>query len=147
MSSENLPSSTAAAGEGQELEHDDANYQPPPEKTIDDLVKADADDPALQRYKEALLGSAVAGSGAVIAEPDDPRKVIIKQMALVVPDRDDEVLDLTGDLKEIKKKASNKKCKLICISAQLRRRRVGSSDVTKINILLSRIHTHTNYSA
>ena len=47
---------------------DDANYQPPPEKTIDDLVKADADDPALQRYKEALLGSAVAGSGAVIAE-------------------------------------------------------------------------------
>lgn len=107
MSSENpTATSSTARGDGQEVSHDqeDGTYQAPAPKSIDDLVNADAEDDSLKRYKEALLGSAVKGSGSVIVEPEDPRKVIIKRMALVVAGRDDELLDLTENLKEIKKK-------------------------------------------
>ena len=51
-----------------------------------------------------LLGSAVAGTGSVVAEPNDPRNVIVKKLALVVEGRPDGEIDLTQDLKEIKKK-------------------------------------------
>jgi len=37
------------------------------------------------------------------AEPDDPRKVIVKKLALCVPERPDIELDLTGDLSQLKK--------------------------------------------
>merc|ERR1711942_479800 len=67
---------------------DDPNYQPPPEKSI-----------------AALLGGAVAGSGAIVVEPDDPRKVIVKKLSLVVEGRDDVTIDLTEDLKVIKSKS------------------------------------------
>ncbi len=81
-----------------------SGYQPPAEKSIDDIVKCDDDDEALKKYKATLLGSAVAGTGSVVAEPDDPRNVIVKKLALLVEGRPDMELDLTGDLKEIKKK-------------------------------------------
>ncbi len=81
-----------------------AGYQPPAEKTIDDIVKTDAEDEALKKYKATLLGSAVAGTGSVVAEPSDPRNVIVKKLALVVEGRPDAEIDLTGDLKDIKKK-------------------------------------------
>lgn len=42
--------------EGEE-EHD-ANYQPPPQKTIEEIMAADAEDESLRKYKEALLGEA-----------------------------------------------------------------------------------------
>ncbi len=32
-------------------------YRPPAEKSIDDIVKTDGEDEALQKYKEALLGN------------------------------------------------------------------------------------------
>jgi len=48
-------------------------YQAPAEKSIDDIVNADAEDEALKKYKATLLGSAVAGTGSVVPEPDDPR--------------------------------------------------------------------------
>lgn len=38
----------------------DANYQPPPEKTIEEIMAADKEDESLRRYKEALLGEAQA---------------------------------------------------------------------------------------
>merc|ERR1711862_711190 len=60
---------------------DDPNYQPPPEKSIDELTQLDKDDESLQKYKAALLGGAVAGSGAIVVEPDDPRKVIVKKLS------------------------------------------------------------------
>ena len=50
-----------------------------------------------------LLGQAVAGTGKVEPEPSDPRNVIVKRLALVVEGRDDAVIDLTQDLKEISK--------------------------------------------
>lgn len=36
----------------------DANYQAPPEKTIEEIMAADQEDESLRRYKEALLGAA-----------------------------------------------------------------------------------------
>merc|ERR1712123_201192 len=67
---------------------DDPNYQPPPEKSIDDMLQADKDDESLVKYKAALLGGAVAGSGAMVVEG-----------------REDNTIDLTEDLKTIKSKS------------------------------------------
>ncbi|XP_023941226.1 rho GDP-dissociation inhibitor 1 [Bicyclus anynana] len=78
-----------------------SSYKPPPEKTIEEILAADQEDESLRKYKEALLGQAQAG--AVIIDANDPRKVIVKKLALCVPNRDDLELDLTGDLSELKK--------------------------------------------
>merc|ERR1711910_204323 len=86
-------------------EGEEENYQPPPEKSIDALMEADQDDEALQKYKMALLGQAAGGSGTVVVDESDPRKVIVKALALVVEGRDDEVIDLTQSLEEIKKRS------------------------------------------
>lgn len=40
----------------------EANYRPPPEKTIEEILKADEDDESLRKYKEALLGQAQTGT-------------------------------------------------------------------------------------
>jgi len=36
----------------------DVNYQPPPQKTIEEIMATDTDDESLKKYKEALLGAA-----------------------------------------------------------------------------------------
>lgn len=36
-------------------------------------------------------------------DPDDPRKVIVKKLALCVADRPDMELDLSGDISQLKK--------------------------------------------
>lgn len=45
-----------------ENENDNAeletNYQPPPQKTIEEIIAADQEDESLRKYKEALLGAA-----------------------------------------------------------------------------------------
>lgn len=88
--------------ENYHLEGDiESNYQPPPQKTIEEIVLADQEDESLRKYKEALLGA--AQSETIIVAPDDPRKVIVKKLALCVPDRDDMELDLTEDLSKLKK--------------------------------------------
>merc|ERR1712012_940328 len=79
-------------------EGEEENYQPPPEKSIDALMEADQDDEALRKYKETLLGQAAGGSGTVVVDESDPRKAIVKALALVVEGRDDEVIDLTQSL-------------------------------------------------
>ncbi|EDV97788.1 rho GDP-dissociation inhibitor 1 isoform X2 [Drosophila grimshawi] len=79
----------------------DANYQAPPEKTIEELMAADQEDESLRRYKEALLGA--AQSEMIIVDPNDQRKVIVKKLALVVDGRDDMELDLSGDISKLKK--------------------------------------------
>ena len=44
-------------------EHDKATgYKPPAQKSVNDIIKADAEDESLRKYKEALLGSALAGA-------------------------------------------------------------------------------------
>lgn len=39
----------------------------------------------------------------LILDPNDPRKVIVKKLALCVPGRDDMELDLSGDISKLKK--------------------------------------------
>ncbi|XP_058054968.1 rho GDP-dissociation inhibitor 1 [Anopheles bellator] len=84
-----------------EQEEHDTNYQPPPQKTIEEIMAADAEDESLRKYKEALLGQAQAEK--IIFDDSDPRKVIVKKLALVAADRDPMELDLTGDLTKLKK--------------------------------------------
>jgi len=81
---------------------DELNYKAPPEKTIDDILEADKEDQSLQQYKATLLGSAAAGSGAVIVDDGDQRKVIVRSLTLVVEGRDDVTMDLSDNLKDVK---------------------------------------------
>jgi len=79
----------------------ESNYQPPPQKTIEEIIAADQEDESLRKYKEALLGA--AQSEKIIVDANDPRKVIVKKLALCVPGRDDMELDLSGDISKLKK--------------------------------------------
>lgn len=42
----------------EEVHEDTTNYNPPPQKTIEEIVQLDAEDESLRKYKEALLGNA-----------------------------------------------------------------------------------------
>lgn len=91
-----------------DVEHeDDPTYQPPPEKSIDAMLEADQEDESLQNYKKALLGGAMGGTGSVVVDESDPRKVIVKSISLVVEseERPGMTLDLTEDPKTIKSKS------------------------------------------
>ncbi|KAG5679325.1 hypothetical protein PVAND_008898 [Polypedilum vanderplanki] len=81
-----------------EEEHE--NYQPPPQKTIEELLSLDQEDESLRKYKEKLLG---AQADKIIIDANNPKNVIVKRLALVVEGRDDMVLDLSGDLSMLKK--------------------------------------------
>ncbi|XP_019880391.1 rho GDP-dissociation inhibitor 1 [Aethina tumida] len=86
----------------EELENEnESSYKPPPEKTIEEILQIDQEDESLRKYKEALLGQAQAG--AVIVEPDNPKKVIVKRLVLVAQDRPEVALELTGDISKLKK--------------------------------------------
>ncbi|XP_075164348.1 rho GDP-dissociation inhibitor isoform X2 [Haematobia irritans] len=97
--------SAETATDGHDIHHDedvhDSNYQPPPEKTIEEIMAADQEDESLRRYKEQLLGEAQAEK--IIVDPNDERKVLVKKLALVSEGRPDMELDLTGDLSQLKK--------------------------------------------
>ncbi|XP_054160268.1 rho GDP-dissociation inhibitor 2-like [Oppia nitens] len=83
-------------------EEEDLSYKPPPEKTLNEIINADKEDESLQKYKQTLLGAAT--QDLVIIEADNPNRVIVKQLALLVEGRPDMVLDLsTGNLEAIKK--------------------------------------------
>ncbi|CAG0919265.1 unnamed protein product [Notodromas monacha] len=95
--------SGADAGDHREEEHEvdvDALYKPPPEKSIDEMLQQDTNDESLKKYKEALLGKATQEK--IILEPEDPRKVLVKKLALLVEGRNDMELDLSGDISKLK---------------------------------------------
>ncbi|XP_044003859.1 rho GDP-dissociation inhibitor 1 isoform X1 [Aphidius gifuensis] len=96
-----MADASAKCVKGDEELEVDTNYKPPPEKTIDQILETDKEDESLRKYKETLLGE--AKSGGIIVEPDDPRKVIVKKLALCVPGRPDMELDLTSDISYLKK--------------------------------------------
>lgn len=79
---------------------DEENYKPPPQKSLEEILEADKEDESLRKYKEALLGE--VSKEMVVVYPNDPRRVIVKRLVLVVPDRDDVALDLSGDLSNLK---------------------------------------------
>jgi Rho GDP-dissociation inhibitor len=74
-------------------------YQAPAKKSLDEILKTDAEDESLALYKKALLGTV----GAVF--PSDPRHVIVQKLALIVQGRPDIELDLTN-LDDPKKKTT-----------------------------------------
>lgn len=86
---------------GDDSGEESLSYKPPPEKSIKDIIQADQDDESLRKYKETLLGS---DADKIIVDANDPRKVLVRSLALLVEDRDEMILDLTGDLKELKNK-------------------------------------------
>ena len=65
-------------------------YVPPALKSLDEIKNLDQDDESLIKYKKTLL----ADEGASPA--NDPRRVIVEKMYLVVGGRDDVTLDLTA---------------------------------------------------
>ncbi|CAG8518201.1 5931_t:CDS:2 [Paraglomus brasilianum] len=76
-------------------------YKITEKKSIQEYQNLDANDESLKRWKESLgLTSSVPGPA------DDPRRVVILELALEVAGRPDVVLDLsnTTNLEEIKKK-------------------------------------------
>jgi hypothetical protein len=79
-------------------------YQPPAQKSVEEILKADAEDESLRKYKEALLGTTSAG--CVEVYPDNPKRVIVEKLAILVDGRPDIEVDLTSaqKLKELEKK-------------------------------------------
>lgn len=77
----------------------DEDYKAPPSKSIEELLELDNQDESLRKYKEALLG---AQTEKIIIEPNNPKNVIVKRLALLVPGRPDMVLELDGDLTQLK---------------------------------------------
>lgn len=78
-------------------------YQPPAQKSVEEILKADAEDESLRKYKETLLGTADPASLEVF--PNDPRRVIVQKLAVLVEGKSDVEIDLTGDPEELKKKS------------------------------------------
>lgn len=76
------------------------NYKAPPQKTIEEILSLDNEDESLRKYKEALLGSQ---ADKIIIDANNPKDVIVKRLALVVAGRPDMVLELDGDLTQLKK--------------------------------------------
>lgn len=80
-------------------EPDVPGYKPPEFEPLESILKKDQEDESLNKYKQALLG----GAGDVKDPfPNDPRRVVVTELALVVQDREDVTLDLTGDLTKLK---------------------------------------------
>ena len=77
------------------LTAEEPNYKAPAVKPLQDILATDKEDESLQKYKAALLGSAVRG-GSIIVKPNDPRRVIVQSLQLVVDGRPDVTIDLTG---------------------------------------------------
>ncbi|EEH40322.2 rho GDP-dissociation inhibitor [Paracoccidioides lutzii Pb01] len=80
-------------------DHDDdlassktAGFKVGEKKTLEEYHQLDANDESLKRWK-ASLG---LGTGSSISDPNDPRKCIIKSLALEVEGRDDITIDLSS---------------------------------------------------
>lgn len=75
-----------------EIESEQENYVPPPQKSVSEIVAADAEDESLNKYKQQLLGE--AKSGQVIVDAADPRNVLVRSITLVVDGRDNITMQL-----------------------------------------------------
>ncbi|KAM9994753.1 hypothetical protein ACTFIY_000931 [Dictyostelium cf. discoideum] len=75
-------------------------YVPGKHVSVDQLKQQDANDEALKRYKESLLGTGVH------APKDDPRKLVIKEMKIQIEGKPDIIYPL--DTKELIKEMKSK---------------------------------------
>jgi len=87
----------------EEDQEEDTTYKPPPEKSLNEMINQDQDDESLRKYKEILLGESTAG--ASIVDPSSDKRVLVRKLALVVEDREDHILDLSGDISALKEKS------------------------------------------
>ncbi|CAL4184459.1 unnamed protein product, partial [Meganyctiphanes norvegica] len=71
-----------------------------PPNAIGKDINYEKDDESLRKYKEILLGESTAG--AAVVDPSSDNRVLVRKLALVVEGRDDNVLDLTGDISSLK---------------------------------------------
>lgn len=85
---------------GDEELEETPGYQPPAPKSVEEILQSDANDESLRKYKESLLGTTNPVGLEVF--PNDPRRVIVTKLGLVVDGRTDVELDLTGDLEKLK---------------------------------------------
>jgi len=83
---------------GSEDSEEETTFAKPPEKSIQEIVSADADDPSLNKYKQELLGSAAASSGAIIVRPDNPERVIVTNISLISEGEVKRSMNLPGPL-------------------------------------------------
>lgn len=89
------------------IEDDEPNlgYEPPAEKSLEDIIKSDQEDESLNKYKESLLGSSITkGTNIPPVDPSNPNRVIVKSLSLLVDGRPDMVIDLTEGVENMKKK-------------------------------------------
>ncbi|OJJ50886.1 hypothetical protein ASPZODRAFT_280989 [Penicilliopsis zonata CBS 506.65] len=70
-----------------------AGFKVGEKKTLEEYTKLDQEDEAMNRWK-ASLG---LNTGEPVGNPNDPRKCIIKSLALEVAGRPDVVIDLASD--------------------------------------------------
>ncbi len=94
---ENNPATHCDVGSDQK---DSATYKPPPHKSLKEIQELDKDDESLNKYKRSLLGEDVD----VTAVTGEGPTVTLEKLVVIVDDREDIILDLTGDLAELKKK-------------------------------------------
>ncbi|VDM26965.1 unnamed protein product [Toxocara canis] len=78
--------------ENLDLEAEQENYVPPAQKSVSEIIAADAEDESLNRYKQQLLGE--AKSGQVVVDASDPRNVLVKSITMVVDGRPDITMQL-----------------------------------------------------
>ncbi|KAI8344073.1 immunoglobulin E-set [Chlamydoabsidia padenii] len=69
-----------------------AGYTPGQKKSLAEYNNLDAQDESLKKWKESL---GLGNTTAVPAPTDDPRRVVVEQIALEVENRDDVVIDLS----------------------------------------------------
>lgn len=83
-------------------EETDSKYKAPAKKSVEEILKTDAEDESLKRYKEQLLGKAAAGEDAN-QWPDKPN-VIMSKMSIQVEGRPDLEINLDDEdqLKDMK---------------------------------------------
>lgn len=86
----------------EEEEEEPTNYKPPPEKSLEEMINQDQDDESLRKYKETLLGG--SAGGAVVVDPSNPKRVLVRKLVLVAEDQPEMVLDLTTQLDTLKDK-------------------------------------------
>ncbi|VDD75558.1 unnamed protein product [Mesocestoides corti] len=82
----------APVGDEADLIKTNDGYKAPEKKTIDELVKLDAEDESLKRYKESLLG----GTKICSPFPNDPRKFILQKLEIVVEGGPTHEIDLSS---------------------------------------------------
>lgn len=71
-------------------------YQVSKKVGLKEIMEQEAEDESLRKYKEALLGKSMDPE---VSPPNDPRRVVIKKMEIIVEGREDNtiVMDLAAD--------------------------------------------------